>query len=159
ALAFYVLLGAVIGVAAAAVTRAVYAIEDAFERLPIHWMWWPALGAVVVGVVGYFAPRTLGVGYDNISSIISDQWTARFVAVLCLMKFVSWSVSLGSGTSGGTLAPLFTIGAGLGHVLGAAGRAVLPAAAVDLRVAGLVGMAAMFAGASRALLASTVFAF
>ena len=120
ALAFYVLLGAVIGVAAAAVTRAVYAIEDAFERLPIHWMWWPAIGAVAVGVVGYFAPRTLGVGYDNISSIISDHWTTQFVAILCLMKFVSWSIALGSGTSGGTLAPLFTIGAGLGSVLGGA---------------------------------------
>jgi H+/Cl- antiporter ClcA len=159
ALGFYVLLGAIIGVAAAAVTRIVYAVEDAFERLPIHWMWWPAIGAVVVGVVGYFSPRTLGVGYDNISSIISGNWTAQFVAVLCLMKFVSWSISLGSGTSGGTLAPLFTIGAGIGAVLGTLGHDILPAAGIDVRVAALVGMAAMFAGASRALLTSTVFAF
>ncbi len=159
ALAFYVLLGAFMGVAAAAVTYIVYAIEDGFERLPIHWMWWPTIGAVAVGIVGYFAPRTFGVGYDNITGIISGRWTISFVAVLFLMKFISWSISLGSGTSGGTLAPLFTIGGGLGYVMGAAGNLLFPAAAIDLRMAALVGMAAMFAGASRALLTSAVFAF
>ncbi len=152
ALAFYVLLGAVMGVAAAAVTRMVYALEDAFERLPIHWMWWPTLGALVVGVVGYFTPRTLGVGYDNITAIISNSWTTQFIAVLFVMKFISWSVSLSSGTSGGTLAPLFTIGGGMGHVIGAIAATALPAAHIDVRVAALVGMAAMFAGASRALI-------
>jgi chloride channel protein, CIC family len=159
ALGFYVFLGALIGMAAAAVTWIVYAIEDAFERLPIHWMWWPAIGAIAVGVIGYFSPRTLGVGYTNISSMISDQWTMHAVAMLCFMKFISWSIALGSGTSGGTLAPLFTIGAGMGSVLGTLGSKVLPAAGIDVRMAGLVGMAAMFAGASRALLTSTVFAF
>jgi CBS domain-containing protein len=137
----------------------VYAVEDAFEELPIHWMWWPAIGAVAVGVVGYFYPKTFGVGYDNITHTISYQWPLKMVTVLCLMKFISWSISLGSGTSGGTLAPLFTIGSGLGAVLGAGAMHLLPSAAVDLRIAALVGMAAMFAGASRALLASVVFAF
>jgi CIC family chloride channel protein len=159
ALAFYVLLGAVMGVAAAAVTRIVYAIEDAFELLPIHWMWWPAIGAVAVGVIGYFSPLTLGVGYSNITAIISNDWSTQFIAILCLTKFISWSIALGSGTSGGTLAPLFTIGGGLGHVIGALAITAIPAADIDVRVAALVGMAAMFAGASRALLASTVFAF
>ncbi|HVX60335.1 MAG TPA: chloride channel protein, partial [Pirellulales bacterium] len=73
ALAVYIAIGAIVGVAAVGVTKVVYAIEDAFERLPIHWRWWPALGAVVVGIVGYFSPRTLGVGYQNISDIISDK--------------------------------------------------------------------------------------
>lgn len=155
----YVALGAVIGVASVAVTRIVYMIEDAFEKLPIHWMWWPALGAIAVGVVGYFHSKTLGVGYDNITRIISNEWSLKFVAILCLMKFISWSISLGSGTSGGTLAPLFTIGSGLGALIGAGMKFLLPAAAIDLRVAALVGMAAIFAGASRALLASVVFAF
>jgi H+/Cl- antiporter ClcA/CBS domain-containing protein len=159
ALAFYVALGGIVGIAAAGVTRVVYAIEDAFERLPIHWMWWPAIGAIAVGVVGYFEPRTLGVGYDNISALISNKWTAGAIVVFCGLKFCSWSISLGSGTSGGTLAPLFTIGAGLGAVLGAWGRDLMPAAGVDVHVAALVGMAAIFAGASRAFLASTVFAF
>lgn len=159
AMAFYILLGGAIGVAAAAVTRLVYGIEDAFEKLPIHWMWWPAIGAVVVGVVGYFAPRTLGVGYDNISDILSARFPVQAVLFLCTMKFISWSFSLGSGTSGGTLAPLFTIGGGLGAVVGAEAARLIPEAGIDLRVSALVGMAALFAGASRALLASVVFAF
>jgi H+/Cl- antiporter ClcA len=159
ALAIYILLGAVIGVASVLITRIVYGVEDAFERLPIHWMWWPAIGAVVVGLVGYFYPRTMGVGYDNITNIISGQMAIGAVAVLCLMKFISWSVALGSGTSGGTLAPLFTIGGGLGAVLGVGAARLAPAAHVDVRIAALVGMAAIFAGASRALLASAVFAF
>jgi CBS domain-containing protein len=159
AMEFYVLLGALMGVVAVAVTRAVYAIEDAFERLPIHWMWWPILGAVVVGVIGWIEPRTLGVGYENISDILSHRLTISAIAMLCLLKFVSWSISLGSGTSGGTLAPLFTIGSGLGLLGGAAVDRLVPQAGIDLRIAALVGMAALFAGASRALLASAVFAF
>jgi H+/Cl- antiporter ClcA/CBS domain-containing protein len=166
ALAAYIVLGAIVGVVSVIVTRAVYAIEDAFDHLPVHWMWWPAIGAVAVGVVGYFAPRTLGVGYYNIAQFLSfgspenpGYLTVKFVALLCLMKFISWSVSLGSGTSGGTLAPLFTIGGGLGLVLGVFAQHLMPNSGIDPRVAALVGMAAIFAGASRALLASVVFAF
>ncbi len=123
-------------------------------------MWYPAVGAVAVGVVRYFAPRTLGVGYSNISDILSGQaGLLSAIAFLVLMKLISWSISLGSGTSGGTLAPLFTIGSGLGALLGAGIAHIMPAASVDIRVAALIGMAAMFAGASRTLLASAVFAF
>lgn len=159
ALLFYVVLGAIMGLVAVVVTRAVYMVEDQFERLPIHWMWWPALGAVVVGVVGYFAPDTLGVGYYNISAILSNDLPLQAIAILCTMKFVSWAIALGSGTSGGTLAPLFTIGGGIGVLAGGAAIALWPSGGIDLRIAGLVGMAALFAGASRALLTSAVFAF
>jgi CIC family chloride channel protein len=159
ALSMYVLLGALVGIAAVLATRAVYGVEDLFDRLPIHWMWWPAIGAVAVGVVGYFAPHTMGVGYDNIENIVSGNILGRALTFLFVLKFVSWAISLGSGTSGGTLAPLFTIGGGLGSVLGATALAVFPNVGIDIRMAALVGMAAMFAGASRALLASVVFAF
>ena len=159
ALAAYVALGAVVGVAAVAVTRIVYAIEDLFDHLPIHWMWWPALGAVAVGVCGYFAPHTLGVGYDNIDRILSAEIAGGALLFLAVMKFVSWSIALGSGTSGGTLAPLFTIGGGLGALLGGVAAHAFPQLGIDVRIAALVGMAAMFAGASRALLTSVVFAF
>ena len=159
ALAVYIALGAIVGVASVWATRAVYAVEDGFEKLPIHWMWWPAIGAVAVGVIGYFAPHTMGVGYDNIENIVAGNIVGRALIVLFLLKFVSWAISLGSGTSGGTLAPLFTIGGGLGGVLGVAALHMLPGLGIDPRVAALVGMAAMFAGASRALLASVVFAF
>jgi len=159
AICFYVVLGLLIGLASVGITRLVYAIEDRFEELPIHWMYWPALGALVVGVMGYFAPRTLGVGYDNIEQIVSGRLAGSALLLLCLLKFISWSIYLGSGTSGGTLAPLFTIGGGLGAVLGGWVAAAFPQLGVDPRIAALVGMAAIFAGASRALLASVVFAF
>lgn len=159
ALSMYILIGALIGVVAVYVTKVVYAVEDAFEHLPIHWMWWPAVGAIAVGVVGYFAPRTLGVGYYNITEMLSGNTAWTFILFLVVMKFISWSISLGSGTSGGTLAPLFTIGGGLGALMGIGINQIFPAAAVDVRIAALVGMAAIFAGASRAMLASVVFAF
>ena len=159
ALAFYVLLGAFMGLVSVGVTKLVYGVEDAFEKLPIHWMWWPAIGGVFVGVVGYFAPHTLGVGYENIEQILTGQLVGRALIFLCVMKFLSWVIALGSGTSGGTLAPLFTVGGALGASIGATFSTLLPRVGIDARIAGLVGMAAIFAGASRALLASVVFAF
>lgn len=159
ALALYTVIGGLVGVAAVIATRVVYWVEDGFERLPIHWMWWPALGGIAVGVIGLIAPRTLGVGYDNIEGLVEGRFTLGVLAALSVWKLVSWAVSLGSGTSGGTLAPMFTIGGALGGVLGIGAAALLPAAGVDVRIAALVGMAAIFAGASRAVLASIVFAF
>ncbi len=158
-LAAYVLLGALVGVVSVGVTRLTYAIEDSFEKLPIHWMWWPALGGIVVGGVGYVMPQTLGVGYDNITAVISGQIGLAGLSALFLLKLLSWSVALGSGTSGGTLAPLFTIGGALGGALGLVLVSIAPWLHIDPRVAALVSMAAIFAGASRALLTSVVFAF
>jgi H+/Cl- antiporter ClcA/CBS domain-containing protein len=159
ALAMYALIGAIVGWLSVYVTRAVYWIEDLFEHLPIHWMWWPAIGGFAVGAVGIFAPRTLGVGYDNIEGLVAGHLVGRAVLVLCVMKFISWSISLGSGTSGGTLAPLFTIGGGCGLLIAEVAAQMFPSIGIDARIGALVGMAAMFAGASRALLASVVFAF
>jgi len=159
ALAFYAALGIVIGLASVAITRLVYRLEDAFAKLPVHWMWWPALGAIVVGAVGLLEPRTLGVGYTNIDAILSGGVLGRALLILVVLKLVSWSVYLGSGTSGGTLAPLFTIGGGLGALIGAAAVALAPSLGVDPHISALVGMAAIFAGASHALLASVIFAF
>lgn len=155
----FLLLGALFGTVAVAVTRITYAVEDAFERLPIHWMWWPALGGMVIGVVGLVAPRTLGVGYNNLRDLLAGSLPLQAVAVLGFLKFISWSISLGSGTSGGTLAPLLTIGGCLGAALAQGTVAIMPGAGVDPRTAALVGMAALFAGASRAPFASAVFAF
>jgi chloride channel protein, CIC family len=158
-LLLYVVIGTLVGIASVGVTRAVYLVEDGFDALPIHWMWWPALGGLFVGLVGYFAPRTLGVGYYNVRDELSVTLAGQALVQLCLLKFISWAVSLSSGTSGGTLAPLFTIGGGMGAALGLGAVATFPTVGVDVRVAALIGMAAMFAGASRALLASIVFAF
>jgi H+/Cl- antiporter ClcA len=159
ALLIYVLLGAIIGVVAAFISKSVYWIEDMFERSPIHWMWWPAIGAIAVGVVGYFAPNTMGVGYYNITNLLTGSVTLPLIVGLSLMKFISWSISLGSGTSGGTLAPLLTIGGGTGLLLGTAVLTLFPQADINLPTCALIGMAAMFAGSARALLTSIVFAF
>ncbi|HTJ85296.1 MAG TPA: chloride channel protein [Polyangiaceae bacterium] len=159
AICAYVGVGATMGLLAVAVTKAVYAVEDAFERLPLHWMWWPALGAIPVGVIGVFAPRTMGVGYDNIEGMVSGTLAGRAMLVLCAAKLVSWLFSLGSGTSGGTLAPLFTVGGGAGAGVASLLALAAPHAGIDPRLGALVGMAALFAGASRAPMASIVFAF
>ena len=85
----YIILGAMIGVVAAIISKSIYLVEDLFEKLPIHWMWWPAIGAIAVGVVGYFAPYTLGVGYNNISALLSGKLTMQLVLGLCFLKFIS----------------------------------------------------------------------
>ena len=115
-------------------------------------MWWPAVGAVVVGVVGYFEPHTLGVGYDNIESALSSGFTAAALAALVVAKLVSWAIALGSGTSGGTLAPLLMMGGALGgleaHVFPDAGIGFWP----------LVGMGAILGGTMRSPLTGIIFA-
>lgn len=163
ALVGYTVLGILIGLVAAGITRLTYRLEDGFERFGhrfhIHWMWWPAFGAVAVGVIGLIEPRTLGVGYENIVDVISGSVVGYALLALGLLKLLSWAISLSSGTSGGTMAPLFTIGASLGACIGAAAAQLAPWLGMNASVAGLVGMAAIFAGASHALLASVVMAF
>jgi CIC family chloride channel protein len=158
ALAMYTLIGILIGVLAAFITKAVYFIEDCFEKIPIHWMWWPAIGGIAVGVTGYFNARTLGVGYENITDILSGNMTLQFILSIFILKFLSWAIALGSGTSGGTLAPLLTIGGASGILLGSATLHFFPQSGITLPLAALIGMSAMFAGASRALLTSVIFA-
>ncbi len=151
--------GAAAGAISAPVTRALFAMEDGFfSKLPVHWALWPALGGLAVGLIGLAVPRTLGVGYDNITDILSGRIVGWAVVALCVAKFISWAVALGSGTSGGTLAPLFTVGGGFGAAIGLGLAHLFPWAGLDPRMAALVGMAALFTGASRAMLTSVVFA-
>jgi len=158
ALVMYIVLGLVTGVIAAFVSRSVYAVEDLFEKLPVHWMWWPAIGAVAVGITGYYAPFTMGVGYSNIQQLLTGSLPLTMLWALCFLKYISWVIALGSGTSGGTLAPLFTIGGATGALLGMLVLHFFPGVPINIPTAALVGMAAMFAGASRAFLTSVVFA-
>jgi hypothetical protein len=151
-------MGLLIGIISVLVTKAVYFVEDCFEKLPIHWVWWPAIGGLAVGVIGYFAPRTLGVGYDNITDVLSGSLPLQIVLSLCLLKFTSWAIALGSGTSGGTLAPLLTIGGATGALIGSVLIVFFPQAGITLPLSALVGMSAMFVGVSRAFMTSIVFA-
>ncbi len=106
--------GLTAGVLSALLTLAVYAAEDAFRLLPIHWMWWPAIGGLVVGLGGLVFPQALGVGYDTIAALLQDDVPRRVLLGILLVKSIIWSVSLGSGTSGGVLAPLLLMGGALG---------------------------------------------
>lgn len=109
-----VIAGLLAGGLSALLTLAVYAAEDAFEKLPIHWMWWPAIGGVAIGIGGYIFPEALGVGYDTIGALLQGDVERRLILGLLIVKSTIWAVSLGSGTSGGVLAPLLLMGGALG---------------------------------------------
>ena len=143
--------GIIVGLLAVALSAALYRIEDAFHRLPIHWMWWPALGAIVVGVGGLIDPRVLGTGYANIQALLDGSLAMRLILLLLLVKAAVWLVALGSGTSGGVLAPLLILGGALGSLLGH----VLPGGS---GLWALIGMAAIMSGAMRAPLTGALFA-
>ena len=150
-------LGACIGVGIAAgllsglLTTLLYAIEDAFERLPVHWMWWPALGGLAVGLGGLAEPRALGVGYDVIGDLLGGHMLIGAVMLILLVKAAIWLVALSSGTSGGVLAPLLILGGALGWLMGM----ILPG---EPGFWALLGMAAMLGGTMRAPLTGTLFA-
>ncbi len=153
----YTLIGVPLGLAATFATKGVYFFEDLYKKLPIHWMWWPAIGGIAIGVIGYFAPKTLGVGYSNIDLLLTGKASLILLFSFSVLKYFSWSVSLGSGTAGGTLAPLFTMGGGLGALLGIFTLYLFPHIGINVATAGLIGMAALFAGSSGAILTSIIF--
>jgi H+/Cl- antiporter ClcA/predicted transcriptional regulator len=140
------------GLLSAALTAAVYATEDAFGRLKLHWMWWPAIGGLVVGIGGYLFPRALGVGYDTIADLLAGSLAIGTVLGILAVKATIWSIALGSGTSGGVLAPLLMMGGALGALLGG----VLPGHGAGFWA--LVGMAAILGGTMRAPFTGVVFA-
>jgi CBS domain-containing protein len=109
-----VVAGVLAGALSALLTLAVYGAEDAFQHLKIHWMWWPAIGGLVVGVGGYIFPQALGVGYDTIGALVQGSLPRALILGVLLVKPIIWAVSLGSGTSGGVLAPLLMMGGALG---------------------------------------------
>ena len=141
------------GALAALASLLVYACEDAFERSRLHWMWWPALGGLAVGIGGWFEPRALGVGYDVISDLLQGHVLLMVAAGILVVKLLIWAIALGSGTSGGVLAPLLMMGAALGVVLGH----WLPGGSPQLWA--LVCMAATFGAAMGAPLTAITFAF
>ena len=151
-LAGCVLSGVLAGGLSAALTGAVYAAEDAFARLPIHWMWWPAIGGLVVGIGGLFFPAALGVGYETIGQLLQGEVPGRVILGILVVKAIIWSVSLGSGTSGGVLAPLLLMGGALGGVE----AWYLPAMGVGFWP--LVGMAAILGGTMRSPFTGVIFA-
>jgi CIC family chloride channel protein len=144
-------LGVVCGGISGLLTKAVYWVEDAYRRLPVHWMWWPAIGGLAVGVGGLMVPAALGVGYPTIRALDGGHVLVAFAAGLFLVKLGMWVLSLSSGTSGGVLAPLLMMG-------GAVGTALSPLLPPDQSLAATIGMAALLAATMRAPFTATVFA-
>ena len=144
-------IGVVVGLQAALLSSLLYRIEDLFHRLPVHWMWWPAIGAVVVGVGGLIDSRVLGAGYSNIQALVDGTMVLRAAIVLLLVKAVVWLVALGSGTSGGVLAPLLILGGATGLIAGF----WLPGPAGFWA---MIGMAGIMSGAMRAPITGALFA-
>jgi len=148
-----VVAGVLCGALSASLSISLYKVEDWFGKLPLHWMWWPAIGGLAVGIGGWLQPRALGVGYDVIGDLLHNHLALGVVLALLAVKAVIWVVALGSGTSGGVLAPLLMMGAGLGVAL----SHVLPGN--DPMLWPLVCMAATLGGVMRAPLTAAIFAF
>jgi H+/Cl- antiporter ClcA/predicted transcriptional regulator len=148
-----VLVGLLAGALAALLSLSVYAAEDAFQRLKIHWMWWPAIGGLAIGLGGLIFPQALGVGYDTIGALLAGSVTTKVILGVLLVKWFIWAVSLGSGTSGGVLAPLLMMGGALGGLeamfLPPEGAGFWP----------LISMGAVLAGALGVPFTSIIFAF
>lgn len=145
--------GILAGVLSALLSHSIYAVEDAFSHLKLHWMWWPAIGGLAVGIGGLIVPQALGVGYDTIGELLQGNVATKLVLGLLLVKWFIWAVSLGSGTSGGVLAPLLMMGGALGGIealyLPNEGAGFWP----------LISMAAVLAGTMGAPLTAVIFAF
>jgi chloride channel protein, CIC family len=159
ALPFYVLLGGICGLAAVGFSKLLYWTEDQFEKLPLDELWWPAIGALGLGIIGYFVPRVLGVGYDTISEILNANLALKLLIVVMLAKAVALVVSLGSGTSGGLLAPMFMSSAAMGGVFALGVDRIFPGANLSAGAFALVAMGAVFGAASRAAFTFIIFAF
>jgi len=159
ALPYYLILGLVCGLAAVGFSKLLYWTEDQFEKLPIDELWWPAIGALGLGIIGYFVPRVLGVGYDTIGDILNASLAWKLLLVVLLAKAVALVVSLGSGTSGGLLAPMFMSSAALGGVFALGVDRVIPSANLSAGAFALVAMGAVFGAASRATFSFIIFAF
>ncbi len=151
-LGWALLIGIAGGVISLVMTKLVYFTEDLYEKLPVHWMWWPAIGGIVVGVGGWFVPQALGVGYPTIDGMLNGNLAIAVVTGIITVKIGIWIVSLSSGTSGGVLAPLLMIGAAMGTLIGTA----VPGHHAPAWA--LVGMAALMGGTMRAPFMGTIFA-
>src|SRR5579859_4878389 len=159
ALLFYLVLGPLCGLAAVGLSKALYWVEDSFEKLPVDMVWWPAIGALGLGIIGFFVPRVFGVGYDTIGAILNGQLAWKLLLVVMFAKFVALVLSLGSGTSGGLLAPTFMWSAAMGGLYAMIANHVFPNAHLSPGAFALVAMGAVFGAASRATFSFIIFAF
>ena len=155
----FALVGILCGLLAVVICQGLYLVEAGFRRLPIHDFWHPILGALGFAAVGLLVPRALGVGYNTINDVLANRLAIGALAALLIAKLVAWWVALGSGTSGGTLAPILLISGAFGGLLGALINEVVPGLHLSPGAVALVAMAATFGAATRATFTAIVFAF
>jgi CIC family chloride channel protein len=155
----FMVLGAGAGLLATVISRGLFTVESWYRRLPVGEFWHPVIGAVIFATIGLFVPRALGVGYDAIGDVLANKLAVGTVAVLALAKLLAWWAALGSGTSGGTLAPILLISAGYGSLFGAAITHLFPGLDVSPGAFAVVAMAATFGAATRATFTAMVFVF
>jgi chloride channel protein, CIC family len=158
-LPWFVVLGVACGLLAVVVSKGLFWIEDGFRRLPVDEFWHPVIGALGFSAIGLLVPRALGVGYDAIGDVLNDRLTVTAIAVLALAKLAAWWIALGSGTSGGTLAPLLLIGGAFGSLVGTLAATLSPGLGLSPGAFAVVGMAALFGASTRATFTSIVFLF
>ncbi|MHB8511760.1 MAG: chloride channel protein [Actinomycetota bacterium] len=156
-LPFYALVGIVCGLLAVVITKGLFAVEHGFRRSRIPEFWHPVVGALGFAIVGMFVPRALGVGYDSIGDVLADKLAVGALATLAIAKLVAWWIALGSGTSGGTLAPILLISGATGALIGTAAHSVV--GTIVPGAVALVAMAATFGAATGATFAAIVFLF
>ena len=159
ALPYYLVLGVLSGLMGMVFSNTLYWIEDQFNRLPIDKLWWPAIGALFLGVIGFFMPRVLGVGYGTITDILNARLALSTLLLIMFFKALALVVSLGSGTSGGLLAPMFMSGAAMGGAFALIVNQIIPGANLSPAACALVAMAAVFGSSARATFAMIIFAF
>ncbi len=159
ALPYYILLGLLCGLMGVGFSNALFWVEDQFERLPIDKVWWPAIGALGLGVIGFFVPRVLGVGYGTITDILNARLALSTLLLVMIFKALALIISLGSGTSGGLLAPMFMSGAAMGGAFALIVNQIIPSAHLSPAACALVAMAAVFGASARTTFAMIIFAF
>jgi chloride channel protein, CIC family len=158
-LPIYVVVGLACGLFAVVLTKGLFVVEDGYRRLPIPEFWHPVLGGALFALVGLAVPRALGVGYDAIGDVLANRYTLGALILLGGAKLLAWWLALGSGTSGGTLAPLLLVGGSFGAILGELGSRLLPGLHLSPGAVALVAMAAVFGSATGATFAAIVFLF
>jgi len=158
-LPFYLVLGLLCSLLAVGLSKSLYWIEDWFESLPIRRIWLPALGSLGLGIIAFFVPRVLGVGYDTITDILNNRLSFSLLLVILIFKSLALLLSLGAGTSGGLLAPMFMVSAAMGAAFAMSINYLVPSWHLNPGAYGLVAMGAVFAAASRATFTFIIFAF
>jgi CIC family chloride channel protein len=159
ALPYYLVLGILCGLMGMVFSNTLYWVEDQFNRLPIDKLWWPAIGALFLGIIGFFVPRVLGVGYGTITDILNARLALSTLLLIMFFKALALVISLGSGTSGGLLAPMFMSGAAMGGAFAMIINQIIPGANLSPAACALVAMAAVFGSSARATFAMIIFAF